>query len=190
MKRSGATLAVVRERLRRERSAALAFMALCAAGAFVTRFEDAYAHVAGALIFVSLAACAAALVMRSQRNRELLVLEAAAPVFGRELARAHAIAACVLSTAGLAAYWTVCAIYGTFDLHAFALSAMCGYAVCLILLYARVAGVRATLAAAAACAALCAFAFVFSREWIPAAAACAAAGFLALRQYGEVLARG
>lgn len=189
MKRSAATAAIVGERLRRERLAIAAAAVLCAAAAFLQRFDEPFGQLAGALIFGTLAACGAAMLLRSRRQHDLAMYETAAPVYGRELARAHALFACAVTSAGVFAYWIVLSVYGALSAPAAATSIACAYAVTLACMNARRSSAPVRIVILALISALCVMTFALSARWPLVLAVCAAAAFVALRQYGETLAR-
>ncbi|HET7813462.1 MAG TPA: hypothetical protein VFL13_03740 [Candidatus Baltobacteraceae bacterium] len=189
MKSSTATAAIVGERLRRERAAIFMTALLCAAAAFLQRFDEPFGQLAGALIFGTFAACGAAMLLRSRRQRDLAMYEIAAPVYGRELARAHALFACAITSAGLIAYWIVLAAYGSFNAVSAATTLACGFATALSCMNARRAGMPVRVLITALIIALCVMTFALTARWPLVLAVCAAAAFVALRQYGEVLAR-
>lgn len=188
MKRSAATLAIVSERLRRERVAIAATVLLCAAAAFLQRFDEPYGQLAGAIIFGTFAACGAAMLLRTRRQHDLAMYETAAPVYGRELARAHALFACAITSAGVVAYWAVLSMYGSFSAPAATTSLACAYGVTLTCMNARSGSVPVRAVIATLIVALCVLTFGLTARWPIVLAVCAAAAFAALRQYGETLA--
>ncbi|HLI96431.1 MAG TPA: hypothetical protein VKT72_10135 [Candidatus Baltobacteraceae bacterium] len=192
MKRSAATVAIVTARLTKERRVLLLAVAACALLAYVQRYDDAWARLAGCLVFGTLIGIAVALLQRGAgRFRELELCEQSAPLFGRELARATALVPCIIVTFALTAYWIVSAVYLRPNAPAVALTAVAVYAGTLVALCAGVrSGAPRVLYIAMACA-VPALAFLVAVALTPivSVAACAAAAFVALRQYGEALAR-
>ncbi|HKU69112.1 MAG TPA: hypothetical protein VJP85_15175 [Candidatus Baltobacteraceae bacterium] len=192
MKRGAATIAIVTTRLAKERRVLALSAAACALLAYLQRYDDAPARLAGCLVFGALIGIAAALLQRGAgRFRELELCEQSAPLYGRELARATAIVPCIIVSAALAAYWIVSTLYARPDAAAIALSIFAVYAGTLVALCAGVrSGAARLLYVAMACAVpALAFALEFTSSALLALAACALAGFIALRQYGEALAR-
>lgn len=191
MTRAAATKAIVLTRLRRESRVAIINAAACAALAYLQRNDDALAQFAGFLVFGTLIGIAVALLQRGAgRYRDLEICEQSAPLYGRELARATALTPCILVTLAGAAYWSVASAYSHVE-PALPIAGMAAvYASTLVALCAGVrAGPARMLYVAIACAvAACAFA-IATYSFAIAFAACAGAGFIALRQYGEALAR-
>ncbi len=192
MKRGAATAAIVTVRLTKERGVLLVAAAACALLAYLQRYDDASVRFAGCLVCGTLAGIALALLQRgSGRFRELELCEQSAPLYGRELARATALVPCILVTFALAAYWLAGAIYVRIDPSAAAATALAAYAATLIALCAGVRSGAARLLYVAMACAVPALTFALAQAWGPAVPAtlCALAGFIALRQYGEALAR-
>jgi hypothetical protein len=192
MKRGAATIAIVTTRLRKEQRVLLLAAAACALLAYLQRYDDAAARLAGCLVFGTLNGVAIALLQRGAgRFRELELCEQSAPLYGRELARATALVPCIIVLLALAAYWLVSALYAPAPDAGIVLSV---FAVCAATLVALCAGVRSGAARALYVIMACsvpALAFVlavFSSSAV-ALLPCAVAGFIALRQYGEALAR-
>lgn len=192
MTRGGATIAIVTTRLSKERRIVIVSFAACALLAYLQRFNDADARLAGCIVFATLFGVAAALLQRGAGYfRELELCEQSAPLYGRELARATALVPCIIVTLSIAAYWIVSAVYGAPAAASVAASVLAVNAATLIALCAGVrTGAPRTLYVVMACA-LPALALVAALTWsvLAAAALCALAGFVALRQYGEALAR-
>jgi hypothetical protein len=189
--RSAATIAIVSARLRKEARLMLVMAAACAFAAYLQRYDDAFAQFAGCLVFGSLAGITVGILQRGGgRFRELELCEQSAPLYGRELARATALVPCIVVTAALTSYWIVAAVYSHPSPLYAALSLPALYAVTLIALCAGVrTGAPRVLYVAIACA-VAVVAFVLASNWALAGAiACVLAGFIALRQYGEALAR-
>ena len=156
-------------------------MLLCAAAcsslAYLQRYDEGLAQFAGCLVFSTLAGIAVALLQ-------------SAPLYGRELARATALVPCIIVLCACFSYWAVDSWYANPPIAYVALSSTAVCAATLTALCGTLrTGAARTLYVAAACAiALAAFAFASSAAVI-AIAGCAGAGFVALRQYGEALAR-
>ncbi len=190
MNRSGATLAIVTARLARSAHAAALSCAACAFLAYLQRYDDASAALAGSLAYGALSGIAAALLQRGiRRFRELELCEQSAPLYGRELARATAMVPCVIALAAVGAYWGISALFRQPNPQDVAV-AICGSLSATLV--AMCAAVRSGLPRAvyiAICIALSACAFALAHFPGAAVALCAAAGFIALRQYGEALAR-
>jgi hypothetical protein len=157
----------------------------------VQRNDDAPAQFAGFLVFGTLIGVAMGLVQRGAgRFRELELCEQSAPLYGRELARATALVPCLLVTLAGAAYWCIAAAYSHAPLSQIVLCMIAIYAATVVALCAAVrTGIARVLYVAIACA-VAAAAFVLASYSVALAIpACALAGFIALRQYGEALAR-
>lgn len=189
--RGGATLAIVTARLRKEAPLILFGSAACALLAYLQRYDDALAQFAGCLVFGSLIGITAGVLQRGAgRFRELELCEQSAPLYGRELARATALVPCFIVTAALIAYWIVATVYSHPSAVYAALSLPALNAVALTALGATVRSGAARMFYVAIACAVAVFAFVLASKWAPGCAfASALAGFIALRQYGEALAR-
>lgn len=192
MKRSAATIAIVTTRLAKERRVLLVAAAACALLAYLQRYDDAAARLAGCLVFGTLCGVTVALLQRrAGRFRELELCEQSAPLYGRELARATALVPFVIVSAALTAYWIVSAAYARPDLAQVAVSACGVYAATLVALCAgvRSGGARLLYVIMACAVPALAFALALAPAVAPALALCVCIGFVALRQYGEALAR-
>jgi hypothetical protein len=192
MRRGAATIAIVTTRLAKERRVLLLSVAACALLAYLQRYDDAPARLAGCLVFGALAGIAVALLQRGAgRFRELELCEQSAPLYGRELARATALVPSIIVTMSLAAYWGVSAVYARPDATSVAVTAFAVYAGTLVALCAGVrTGAARLLYLAMACAVpALAFALTLVSPATLPLAVCALIGFIALRQYGEALAR-
>jgi hypothetical protein len=192
MKRGAATIAIVTTRLGKERRVLLLSVAACALLAYLQRYDNADVRLAGCLVFGALAGIAVALLQRGAgRFRELELCEQSAPLYGRELARATAVVPCIVVTIALAAYWSISAAYARPDAATIATAAFAAYAGTLVALCAGVrTGAARVLYVAMACAVpAVAFALTLAGSAFVPMAVCALAGFVALRQYGEALAR-
>lgn len=188
--RGAATLAIARTRLRRELWPVVGFWLMCGLAAYVQRYDEQFAQLAGALLFGTIAASAAALLLRDGRHRDLTLCELAAPLYGRELARARAIVAWSATLPGTAIYWAVIALFARLQggFVAISLAFACACASAMLCATASRGLARALYAAF-----VCALGVVcFALSTVPAAALviCALAAFLTLRQYGESIARG
>lgn len=192
MMRGGATLAIVSTRLTKGRRVLILAAAACALLAYLQRYDDSAARLAGCLVFGTLAGIAVALLQRgSGYFRELELCEQSAPLYGRELARATALVPCIIVTIALSAYWAVSSIYAHPDAPSIALTAFAVYAGTLVALCAgvRTGAERVLYVAMACCVPALAFSLTLVGQTALPMVICALAGFTALRQYGEALAR-
>lgn len=192
MMRGGATLAIVSTRLTKGRRVLILAAAACALLAYLQRYDDSAARLAGCLVFGTLAGIAVALLQRgSGYFRELELCEQSAPLYGRELARATALVPCIIVTIALSAYWAVSSIYAHPDAPSIALTAFAVYAGTLVALCAgvRTGAARVLYVAMACCVPALAFSLTLVGQTALPMVICALAGFIALRQYGEALAR-
>ena len=208
--------AVVGARLRAERRS----LAFACAGAAIVGFVQPHGitaitdpltadiatrsvWLAGPMFFCSTIGIAIALLQGPGRHAFLDTTERSAPLFGRELARAKALAPVFSATLATLVYWSAQFLSGfaappTFFLLAIA----CVFASTLVALNATVTSGVAR-AVALACAGgtvvvayvLAVYADAYSTKSGAAVgvatelAVCAIIGFVALRQYGELLAR-
>lgn len=189
--RGGATIAIVTTRLGRELRVLAVSAAACALLAYLQRNDDSAAQLAGCLVFATLIGIAVSLRQRGVRRfRELELCEQAAPLYGRELARATALVPCIIVSAGLFSYWILASVYTHPNAGTVALTACASYAATLIAMSATVrTGVARIVYVALACG-VSAIAFALtSRPIAVPLIFCIATGFIALRQYGESLAR-
>lgn len=191
MRRGAATIAIVATRLRKELRVLCFAIVACALLAYLQRYDDSSAQLAGTLVFGTLIGISAALLQRgSGRFQELELCEQSAPLYGRELARATALVPCTLVSAALVAYWIVALFYAETSAAYVALSLIGVNAATLVALSATVrSGLARMICIVLACA-VGAAAFGLSKT--PAALAvgvCVLFGFVALRQYGEALAK-
>ena len=206
MMRSRAVAAIVFARIHAERRA----IAYTAATAIIAGFiaphgmeattDPASADVAirsiwlaGPMFFCSALGIIAALLQGTGRNPDLDVCELSAPLFGRELARAKALTPCIIATLTTCAYWSAQWMRGfAAPPGYFAFALITVLAATLIALSATVRHGPSRwlyLAIAATVTSLCYVVAVYF-DAIALGAVCAfAAGFIALRQYGEALAR-
>lgn len=189
--RGAATIAIVLTRLQRETRITALCVAACGALGYIQRYDDAAAHLAGCLVFGTLSAIAVALMQRGNgRLREIELCEQSAPLYGRELARATALVPCIIVTTAVAAYWIVTESFGHRGAAPIALSLLAVNDATLAALCATVRTGSGKLAPLATACALAAAAFALRQT--PTALAMGVfliAGFIALRQYGEALAR-
>lgn len=189
--RSGATIAIVLTRLRRDLRLAALAAAACALLAYLQRYDDPAARLAGCVVFATLTGIVCALLLRGVgRYRDLELCEQGAPLYGRELARATALVPCIIVGAGIAAFWMVSSFYAAPDAGGVAVSALCSCAAALAALSATVRrGFARMLYLVIACSISAAAFGLLQSSAAAALVFCAAAGFIALRQYGEALAR-
>ena len=163
----------------------------CGLLAYLQRFDDAAAHLAGSLVFGTLTGIAVALLQRGGgRARELELCEQAAPLYGRELARATALVPCVVVTAALFAYWLITSASTPLSPGSVCLTVLASCAAAVTAMSATVRVGLSRLLYIAIAGAISAVAFALTH--LPIAIAlgfCIASGFVALRQYGEALAR-
>ncbi|HTZ54419.1 MAG TPA: hypothetical protein VMB20_05100 [Candidatus Acidoferrum sp.] len=182
--------AIVGARLRAERRT-LVFA--CASAAIVGYF--ATRSLAGPMFFCSTIGIAVALLQGPGRHAYLDTTERSAPLFGRELARAKALAPVISATIATLVYWSAQLVSGFAAPAIFlALSLACVLAATLVTLNAttRNGAGRALAVAFAGATVIVAFLLAKSGDAIGAAtslAFCVLVGFVALRQYGESLAR-
>jgi len=158
---------------------------------------------AGPMFFCSMVGIAVALLQGPGRNAFLDTTERSAPLFGRELARAKALAPVLSAMLATFVYWAAQFFSGFAAPPAFFLLALaCVLASTLVALNATVtSGLARTLALVAAGATivvayvLAVYADAYSTKSGDAVGVatelvvCAVIGFVALRQYGELLAR-
>ncbi len=188
--RGAATVAIVTARLRSESRITLLAACACALLAYLQRYDDAAARTAGCLVFSTLTGIVVSLLQRGAgRCRELELCEQSAPLYGRELARATALVPCVIATAAQAAYWAVALFYARADGAAIALCAYASYAATLVAMSATVRTGASRLVYVVLACAVSATAFALMQWPALPPLLCAACGFVALRQYGEALAR-
>ena len=192
MSRGAATVAIVKTRLAKERNVMLLAASAFTLLAYLQRYDDAPARLAGCLVFGTLIGIALSLLQRGAgRFPELELCEQSAPLYGRELARATAIVPCIIVTVALGAYWCVSSAYAPPSAGSLLLSAAAVYAGTLVALGGGVREGAARLLYVAMACAVPAAAFVLSMMAVAAVpiAACGLIAFVALRQYGEALAR-
>jgi hypothetical protein len=185
-----ATLAIVSSRVQRQlRQTVFAVCAASLLSALQLHSGEA-AQAIGATLFGSLIAISASLSQRGAQMRDLELCEQSAPLYGRELARAGALAPCITVTFSLFAYWLVALASPGTHFAGAAISIACANAVALVALCATLRSGTAQALYIGVCAiiAVSAAGLHFAQP-IGALALCVIAGFVALRQYGEALAR-
>lgn len=183
-----AFFAIVEARLRSERRT----VAYACAAAAVVGFVQPHGLAAPAF-FGSLLGIVVALIQSPGRFVHLDLCEQSAPVFGRELARAKALVPCVVATLALATYCAAATLAGSREapaafvvaIGAIVPSTLTALSATLRTGTARLLYVAMACAVSAATFALAAFAGSVPGELGFAAVV----SFLALRQYGETLAR-
>jgi hypothetical protein len=183
-----------------------AFAAVVEARLYSQRHTLVYGFVAAGLVgavqprglaapafFCSLIGIVAALQQGPGRFAHLDLCEQCAPLFGRELARAKALVPCAIALAAAAAYCATASLAGWRDIPAiFAGTIAAAIPATLTALCATLregAPRRLYVAMAVAASAIVVTAIVWAREPWAAAAFAVLTSFLALRQYGEALAR-
>lgn len=186
--RTHAIAAIVNARLRAERRT----IALCCAAAAL----GGYAHASGladAIFICAAAGIIVALLQGAGRHVHLDLCEQSAPLFGRELARAKALTPCVAASAATLAYGAgVAAVHGTdaFGVIAVALPAAITSTLVALLATIRSGSSRVLYVGLACASAVVAYAVASVAASIAGELTfCAVVSFLALRQYGEGLAR-
>jgi hypothetical protein len=183
-----ALLAMIRARLYVSRR--LVFYA-CAVGVLVAVLVPA--GVAAPLFCCSLLAVAIALDQTPGRHPHLDRCEQSAPLFGRELARAKALVPCIAGLIATLAYAGVAIARGSGDAATTLLVVSPAVVACaLVALSATVrrGWTRALYVVLACATSVGAYALAVAQRMVLAEIAfCAIVAFLALRQYGETLAR-
>jgi hypothetical protein len=148
---------------------------------------------AAPLFFCGLLGVAVALTQGPGRHRHLDLCEESAPLYGRELARAKALAPCAVAAFVSLAYWGAQWLAGfPASPLAFAQALAAVIACTLVALDATIrTGAARLLYLAMACATgAIAFTIAFyARSAVAEMGFCAAIALVALRQYGEALAR-
>ncbi|MBV8489847.1 MAG: hypothetical protein JO199_04885 [Candidatus Eremiobacteraeota bacterium] len=184
-----AFFAIVEARLHAQRRAAIA---TCVAAAVVGLIAPR--GIEGPLFFGSLLGIVVALLQGPGRHVHLDWCEQSAPLFGRELARAKAFVPCAIALLATFAYCVAgVAMAGPsgFMLR-FGVASIAVVACTLTALSAttRTWAPRWLYITLAALASVTAYAFITLADTLPGAVAfCALVSILALRQYGETLAR-
>jgi hypothetical protein len=163
----------------------------CAAALLVGLLQPREA--AGPVMFCSFVGILMALAQSPGRYPHLDRCEQSAPLFGRELARAKALVPCIAAALTTMAYAAAAFVGGAPSaLLTFAIAFGAVIATTLIALSAtlRLGSSRALYVLLAALAGALAYALAVVAHSLPAELGfCAVASFLALRQYGEALAR-
>ncbi len=149
--------------------------------------------VAAPVMFCSFLGILMALAQSPGRYPHLDRCEQSAPLFGRELARAKALAPCVASALATATYAAAAFVRGAPDAALtllIALAAVIAATLTALSATLRLGSSRALYVVLAAAAGAIAYAFaVPAHSLLAEFGFCAIASFLALRQYGEALAR-
>lgn len=184
----GALLAIAATRLHAERRT----IAYAVVAAIVVAFVQP-SGLAAPLFFCGLLGVAVAMTQGPGRHRHLDLCEESAPLFGRELARAKALAPCAVAALVCLAYWGAQSLAGfPASPLAFALALAAVVACTLVALSATIrSGPARLLYLALACAtSAIAFALAFYlHSPIAEVLFCCVVSLVALRQYGEALAR-
>ncbi|MHB8146165.1 MAG: hypothetical protein ACYDGM_02735 [Vulcanimicrobiaceae bacterium] len=206
MMRGRAISAIVFARLRSERRAIAYTAATAIVAGFIAphgleaRTDPAFTNIAmrsiwlaGPMFFCSALGIIAALLQGTGRSADLDVCELSAPLFGRELARAKALTPCIIATLTVFAYWGAQWMRGfAAPPNYFALAWVTVLAATLIALSSTVRSGASRLlyiALAAVPTSLCYVLAVYFDAIYVGLAIALLAGFIALRQYGEALAR-
>lgn len=163
----------------------------CAAAA-VVGFVQPHG-LAGPMFFGSLLGIVIALIQSPGRFAQLDLCEQSAPVFGRELARAKAFVPCAIATLAIAAYCAAAVAAGLRDpLPAFVAALGSAVPSALTAMSATIRRGPARLLYVAMACAVTAVAFLIATvagSILGELGFAAVVSFLALRQYGETLAR-
>lgn len=183
-----ALAAIVGARLRAERRIVVY---TCAAAAVAGVIQPR--GLAGPLFFCSMLGIVVALAQTPGRFAHLDLCEQSAPLFGRELARAKALVACIIALPATL-FYCIAAVAGGFSgvLPNLGLASAAVVAVTLVTLSATIrTGLPRLLYIFFACAASGAAYVLATRtgSYLAEPALCATVSFFALRQYGEALAR-
>jgi hypothetical protein len=183
-----ATAFIVMARLRAEHRTILYGATLAAMAGLALPREPA-----APVFFCCAAAIVAALLQSPGRHRTLDVCEESAPLFGRQLARAKAFVPCIVAAIATAAYCAPAIALHADRASATLVTALVAALACAIV--ALSASVREGASRALYVVLAC---FVAAGAYVIATAAasfygelafCALVAFIALRQYGEALAR-
>jgi hypothetical protein len=179
---------VLRARLYAQRRVVLS----ACAGAFVAGLI-APASLAGPVFFCSLLGIVLAMAQSPGVHPHLDRCEQSAPLFGRELARAKALVPCIAAAVTVLVYMAAQLVRGTPIAPLtllIALSSVVAGTLVALSATMRSGASRALYVLLAAATSLVAYAIVEAgRSMLGALAFCAVVAFLALRQYGETLAR-
>ena len=180
--------AIARTRLLAERRT----IAYAFAAAVVVAFVQP-SGLAAPLFFCGLLGVAVALTQGPGRHRHLDLCEESAPLYGRQLARAKAIAPCAVAIFASLAYWGSQSLAGfPASPLSFALALAAVIATTMVALSAtlRTGSARLLYLALACATSAIAFALAFyAHSAIGEVAFCLLVALVALRQYGESLAR-
>ncbi len=183
-----AFFAIVEARLRSEYGTVLY---ACAAAA-VVGFVQPHG-LAGPIFFCSLLGIVIALVQRPGRFPHLDLCEQSAPLFGRELARAKALVPCIIATLATAAYCVAAEVAGLRDLaltFLIAFSAVIPSTLTALSATVRTGTSFGLYVVMACTVSTAAFALIVAGDSLGGELGFSAlVSFLALRQYGETLAR-
>jgi hypothetical protein len=183
-----ALLGVLRARLHAQRRLVFASCTVALVAGLV-----APAGAAGPVFFCSLLGIVLALAQSPGLHPHLDRAEQGAPLFGRELARAKALVPCVAAALCVVAYVGAQLLRGGSGAPLTLVIAFAAVVTCtLVALSAtvRAGGARGLYVLLAVAASAAAYALaVVERSLIAELAFCAIVAFLALRQYGEALAR-
>jgi hypothetical protein len=185
-----ALAAVVRERCRADRRTILFAVTSSAIVGFLQP-RDA-AALAGSMFFCSTIGIAIALLVGPGRYPYLDLCERSAPLFGRELARAKALVPALVAVVTTLVYWCAHSMSGLSAPPALfvLLSLACTLASTLVALGATIRTANARLLYVALAFATCTAAYVLALASSAAELGfCIVVAFIALRQYGETLAR-
>ena len=186
--RGRATLAILEMRLRTERRTLAFTCAMAAVAGFVSP-----RGLGGPVFFCSVLGVIVALVQSPGRFPHLDLCEQGAPLFGRQLARARALVPCAIVVAATLAYVAASAFSGIIpSLATVAVTIAAAVASTLIALSATIRAGAAQLLYVAMAVGSAAVAFTLAsvaHSLLGALGFCALVAFLAVRQYGEALAR-
>ncbi len=183
-----ALLAILEARLYAERRTVLyACIAAIVVGLLQPR------GVAGPIAFCSFLGIVMALAQSPGRHAHLDRCEQCAPLFGRELARAKALVPCVAAIVATLAYLAAQYASGSVDALAsltVALTAVVATTLTALSATIRTGYARMLYVLLACATAVTAYAIAVAAHSLPAELFfCAAVSFVAIRQYGEALAR-
>ncbi len=163
----------------------------CAAALVVGLLQPREA--AGPVMFCSFVGILMALAQSPGRYPHLDRCEQSAPLFGRELARAKALVPCIAATLATMAYAAAALLRGAPNAAttlAIAFAAVIATTLIALSASLRLRGSRALYVLLAAVAGATAYALaVAAHSLLAELGFCALASFIALRQYGEALAR-
>jgi hypothetical protein len=163
----------------------------CAAALVVGLLQPREA--AGPVMFCSFLGILMALAQSPGRYPHLDRCEQSAPLFGRELARAKALVPCIAAAGATLAYAAAAVVRGAPNVPftlAIALAAVVAATLIALSSTLRLGSSRALYVLIAAAASALAYALAFAaHSLLLELGFCALASFLALRQYGEALAR-